>query len=399
MSKLYSYVLYPVVGVPRQSQKTVTFFTFTHLSIAGGTERSLIQYINNAPGDWNLRIIHSGNENAPHWINSKAGRSIKVFQFPQYIKKFDFVVRAPGGNAILNFIIEPIIFRVQRALIRKNREIKAALKESSIVYVFENAYGYMLSGRNYVVIGSTHNWDPDMRRGHNILTLLVQKRLFWRRIDYFHVFPHLSWLLSGYAKGFTLPGGVDLDSLAPLADTKPSGRFVFYARLVECKGVNRVIKAFELLRSRDPELTTELTIAGIGEFTLPEGADSHIKFKGKLSDEDLVKTLRNSDCFVFPSTCDTYGLSILEALATGLHCIVSDNFRGIFDDFAEIGALEYCSVDEETLSTRMEQFVREPQRTERVETDTRKLLEQKYSWKVVVPELFKNFERILAENR
>ena len=47
-------------------------------------------------------------------------------------------------------------------------------------------------------------------------------------------------------------------------------------------------------------------------------------FTGYLSGETLATAYASSDVFVFPSTTDTYGNVVMEALASGLPCVVSD---------------------------------------------------------------------------
>lgn len=47
-------------------------------------------------------------------------------------------------------------------------------------------------------------------------------------------------------------------------------------------------------------------------------------FTGYLKGEELAKAYASADVFVFPSTTDTFGNVILEAQATGLPCVVSD---------------------------------------------------------------------------
>jgi len=45
----------------------------------------------------------------------------------------------------------------------------------------------------------------------------------------------------------------------------------------------------------------------------------------KLSVEEMIKLSQRSDCFVFPSRGEGYGLPVIEMMATGLPCIVSNN--------------------------------------------------------------------------
>lgn len=43
-----------------------------------------------------------------------------------------------------------------------------------------------------------------------------------------------------------------------------------------------------------------------------------VKFLGAMAGEELAAAYRAADCFVFPSKTDTFGLVIIEALASGL---------------------------------------------------------------------------------
>ena len=53
-------------------------------------------------------------------------------------------------------------------------------------------------------------------------------------------------------------------------------------------------------------------------------AHANVVFTGFLFGEDLSRAYASSDVFVFPSTSDTFGNVVLEAMASGLPVIVSD---------------------------------------------------------------------------
>jgi glycosyltransferase involved in cell wall biosynthesis len=74
-------------------------------------------------------------------------------------------------------------------------------------------------------------------------------------------------------------------------------------------------------------------------------------FLGSLAGEELAAAYRSADCFVFPSLTDTFGMVIIEALASGLTVaafpvagpldIVGRHGRGVRDDMpATIAAIE-----------------------------------------------------------
>jgi len=52
---------------------------------------------------------------------------------------------------------------------------------------------------------------------------------------------------------------------------------------------------------------------------------SHAEFAGWLTGEDLSRAFANMDAFAFPSETDTFGLAVLEALASGVPAVVSSS--------------------------------------------------------------------------
>lgn len=81
----------------------------------------------------------------------------------------------------------------------------------------------------------------------------------------------------------------------------------------------------QVVRSLDPSLKVRALVVGDGparsrmqEF-LPEGI-----FTGRLLGEDLATAYASSDLFFFPSVTETFGNVTLEAMASGLPCVVAD---------------------------------------------------------------------------
>ena len=98
------------------------------------------------------------------------------------------------------------------------------------------------------------------------------------------------------------------------------------ANLIKRKNVDKVIKACKGLDK------IELTIIGDGkEKKSLEKLDKNVKFKGKLSREEVLEEMKNSDVFILPSVNETLGLVYLEALASGCLTIgtLKDGIDGI----------------------------------------------------------------------
>lgn len=133
-----------------------------------------------------------------------------------------------------------------------------------------------------------------------------------------------------------LPRGVDLASFRPgLRDPRvwtdlgipaDGPRLLYVGRVSVEKNLAALAEAFQdALRTR-PDL--RLIVVGDGPYleemkaTLQPCGRAH--FTGVLRDETLARAFASADLFVFPSLADTFGNSVVEALASGLPCLVSD---------------------------------------------------------------------------
>ncbi|WP_079435677.1 glycosyltransferase family 4 protein [Zoogloea sp. LCSB751] len=122
----------------------------------------------------------------------------------------------------------------------------------------------------------------------------------------------------------------------PISMEKPAGRvrveendfFLYVGRLSKEKGVEVFCEATRRAGKRaivvgDGELLGELK-ARFG------GADSCIKFVGWKQPHEVADYIRNARCFVFPSLWyETFGLTVCEALAQGVPCLVSSDTAAI----------------------------------------------------------------------
>ena len=130
------------------------------------------------------------------------------------------------------------------------------------------------------------------------------------------------------------PRGIDIERFNP---AKRNGFFrqwncgenttklLYVGRVSKEKNLHLLVEAYRHLLERTPSVN--LTIVGEGPYQeemMQATADLPCIFTGRLEGEDLAKAYASSDIFVFPSTTDTFGNVVLEAQASGLPVIVTD---------------------------------------------------------------------------
>ena len=142
---------------------------------------------------------------------------------------------------------------------------------------------------------------------------------------------------NGFERLVVLGRGVDTDLFTP-ARRDPVLRaswgaddrtpvLLHVGRLAAEKNLDLLIEAMELARSVHP--ATRLVIVGDG----PERArlERHLPgaiFTGALRGETLARHYASADGFLFPSLTETFGIVVLEAMASGLDCLSFDYAAG-----------------------------------------------------------------------
>jgi glycosyltransferase involved in cell wall biosynthesis len=102
---------------------------------------------------------------------------------------------------------------------------------------------------------------------------------------------------------------------------------LYVGRLAREKGLDQLLAAMQQLRATGQGAVLRLVLVGDGpyEAACRAGAPSGTVFTGTLSGHDLSAAFASGDLFVFPSTTDTFGNVILEAMASGVPVLAADS--------------------------------------------------------------------------
>ncbi|HVL86738.1 MAG TPA: glycosyltransferase family 4 protein [Candidatus Thermoplasmatota archaeon] len=127
-------------------------------------------------------------------------------------------------------------------------------------------------------------------------------------------------------------------------------RVLFLSRVSRQKGPMHFMEmARRVLRSRRD---VEFVVAGKGEmlgemvrFAAHEGIARNVTFAGYVPEDRLPEVYRQSDVYVLPSVSEPFGISVLEAMTSGLPTIVSKT-TGVGENLAHVLKTDYWDADE-----------------------------------------------------
>jgi glycosyltransferase involved in cell wall biosynthesis len=178
-------------------------------------------------------------------------------------------------------------------------------------------------------------------------------------------------------------------------------RFIMFAGTLEPrKNVAGLLRAYRLLRDRDPR-SPDLILAGSRGWLFDETRalldelrlSEHVRWIESPPDGDLAALYNAATIFVLPSHYEGFGLTLLEAMACGVPCIVSD--RGSLPEIAGGAAQEVDPDNIPELAEAMAGVLHDAQLQRRLR---HKGLERaaEFSWERCARETLKVYEQVLG---
>jgi len=192
---------------------------------------------------------------------------------------------------------------------------------------------------------------------------------------------------------FLMSHSVDTETFNPAFRERSGGpfRIGYVGRLTPEKNV-RFFAQLErdLLAKGNRDFRIVLIGEGAEEKWL-RGNMQHAEFSGWLTGQDLSRAFANMDAFVFPSETDTFGLAVLEALASGVPAVVSP--QGGPKYTVEHGKSGYVANTYDEFASLLTVLMTEPAILDSMRLEARQRALSFGSWEQIFADMYKAYER------
>jgi glycosyltransferase involved in cell wall biosynthesis len=201
------------------------------------------------------------------------------------------------------------------------------------------------------------------------------------------------------------PWGVDLQHFQPKPSTvhRPSSTVLFCNRSWEPRyGVDVLAKAFVKVAASRPEVSLMLLNGGsqsaaIRQILQSGGVLERVYFGGQVSQTDLPNWYHRADLYISPSHVDGSSVSLMEALACGLPCLVSDipaNKEWVSE--GENGWL-FEDGNADMLAEKILCAIKDRKSLAKIGNASRAIAEERADWKKNAMKLMQTYETILKK--
>jgi glycosyltransferase involved in cell wall biosynthesis len=172
---------------------------------------------------------------------------------------------------------------------------------------------------------------------------------------------------------------------------------VYVGRLAPEKGLDR------LRALTAPSLPLNLAFVGDGPYRAHMERDfrgTGAVFTGMLQGEELAKAYASADLFLFPSTTDTLGLVVLEALSSGLPVVAADSAPSREMLLGTNAARLFQADNPESLRSTVESLVAPgAQRLRQSLSDNARAEAEQHDWRAATERLVAAYSGVLAMRR
>jgi len=205
-------------------------------------------------------------------------------------------------------------------------------------------------------------------------------------------------------KTVIFPWGTDIEHFHPKNVKLPDSESftLFCNRTWEpIYGVDVLAKAFVKVANANPDVNLILLGGGsegsrIRQLLMHGGVLDRVHFGGHVSQADLPRWYHMADLYISPSHVDGSSVSLMEALASGLPCLVSDipGNREWIDN--GVNGWLFRDGDVDDLAGKISSAIKDRKSFEKIGARARKTAEEKADWKRNFGKLLETYNKVVS---
>lgn len=195
-----------------------------------------------------------------------------------------------------------------------------------------------------------------------------------------------------------IPNGIYTNE--PISTQDVGKDYIFFAagRIMEIKGLDLLLDACQKMNYKGGiKVAGDMTFTSVAykKLIMEKAKGLNVEFLGMISDKSLLlKYLKSSTLFVFPSRIEALSMQLLEGVSMGTHTIASD-IKANTDVFSEDEMLFFKSDNANDLKNKMEYALANPKEMDNFSTKAINSLKEKYTWDIIAKAYDKQYQQIL----
>jgi glycosyltransferase involved in cell wall biosynthesis len=275
------------------------------------------------------------------------------------------------------------------------------------------------NGVPYIVrpLGVLNRWGMQNRRRwlKRLSFRFIERRIIHRAaaIHYTSEQERLEVEEAGVKKeSVVIPFGVEVSGFRELPGPEPfyekfplaHGRdiILFLSRLDPKKGLDLLLHAFAETHRHNTKTMLVITgdgdehfVNGLRRLAEELGIANAIQWTGFLGGNDKLSALAAASLFVLPSYSENFGIALVEAMAAGLPCVMSDQV-GIAVDAKEYDAGLVVPCEVGALASAMQRLIDDPELRRCLSGNARRLVDDRFSMETMADSLVKLYDQVLS---
>lgn len=380
----------------------ITFFLYTDIRAGRGTEEIVLNLVKHRPPNVSISIVQTDFFDRIR-LSEEQVRGVleqcEVIKFHSNIPHHSF--KTTYGHYLDRVYLDLIKRPIRRDLKSlRNTSTLEKIRDTDIVYLLHNEYAIFFGKTGIPVIGSDQTDSISGILKKQVFYKKVYYKilyiLYYRNINGCQIFPSNKDILEKmpFRYKFVMPNGVDTNIFYPKFDEKHDKvKFLFVGALNSGKGLDILLP---LIRSLNMP-SAEFHIYGSGPLEEEIKETKNIKYHGDINEDNKAKLYRECDVFIYPSRVDSFGIVVLEALASGLYVLLSDLLKGNFDDF-EGKYLEYLPRNVDAFKNRVIEILNNRDTITHDKKEEYKYVKEHFDWKVISEGFYSNMTRFYEES-